>query len=135
YRALGLADSCGMGLALLEVEPVTGRPHQIRAQLSHAGLPILGDVKYGTGRRTAWPDAKTGLTGLALDEPAIAGPAPDWPSAVGPPVALPILEGPALWSHRLAFEHPISHAIMSFLSYPPARSYPWSLFAELPKGR
>ena len=32
---------------LLEVHPKTGRPHQIRAQLSRVGLPIKGDVKYG----------------------------------------------------------------------------------------
>ncbi len=31
----------------LLIELLTGRHHQIRAQLSHAGMPILGDVKYG----------------------------------------------------------------------------------------
>ena len=33
--------------ALLEIKPSTGRFHQIRAQLSHIGCPILGDEKYG----------------------------------------------------------------------------------------
>ena len=35
------------GRFLLEVRPVTGRPHQIRVQLSAMGCPIAGDVKYG----------------------------------------------------------------------------------------
>ncbi len=34
-------------LSLLEVQLFTGRTHQIRAQLDHVGLPILGDDKYG----------------------------------------------------------------------------------------
>jgi 23S rRNA pseudouridine1911/1915/1917 synthase len=33
--------------SMLEVRPTTGRPHQIRAQLSKIGSPIRGDVKYG----------------------------------------------------------------------------------------
>ena len=41
------------GLSLLDVELQTGRPHQIRVQLSHAGFPIKGDQRYN-------PDAKVG---------------------------------------------------------------------------
>lgn len=35
---------------LLEIELLTGRFHQIRAQLSFIGSPIVGDVKYGYKR-------------------------------------------------------------------------------------
>lgn len=35
---------------LLEVELMTGRHHQIRAQLSKIGCPIKGDLKYGAAR-------------------------------------------------------------------------------------
>ena len=35
-------------LTLLAVQIETGRFHQIRAQLSNAGFPILGDEKYGS---------------------------------------------------------------------------------------
>ncbi len=36
--------------ALLEVKLYTGRHHQIRCQLSHIGLVIKGDLKYGAKR-------------------------------------------------------------------------------------
>ena len=36
---------------LLEIKPRTGRFHQIRAQLAHIGLPIIGDEKYGSDQK------------------------------------------------------------------------------------
>ncbi len=35
------------GTSLVEVELITGRRHQIRAQLAAIGCPIEGDIKYG----------------------------------------------------------------------------------------
>ena len=39
------------GLSLIECELLTGRTHQIRAQMAHAGHPLLGDSQYGDPRR------------------------------------------------------------------------------------
>ncbi|HMI01289.1 MAG TPA: RluA family pseudouridine synthase [Pedobacter sp.] len=46
YRLLGELD----GYYLIEVDPLTGRSHQIRVQLSTLGCPIVGDNKYGYPR-------------------------------------------------------------------------------------
>jgi 23S rRNA pseudouridine1911/1915/1917 synthase len=44
YRTL----AHGNGVSLVEIGLITGRKHQIRAQLSQAGCPVVGDVKYGS---------------------------------------------------------------------------------------
>jgi 23S rRNA pseudouridine1911/1915/1917 synthase len=44
---------------LIEVELITGRHHQIRAQLAVIGCPIKGDLKYGFPRSN--PDASISL--------------------------------------------------------------------------
>ena len=43
YRPLGSSRD----FTLLEVELITGKPHQIRAHLKSIGHPVLGDTKYG----------------------------------------------------------------------------------------
>ena len=53
YRTLAVSGS----LALLECRLITGRTHQIRAQLAAAGHPLLGDGKYG-GKLTRGTDEK-----------------------------------------------------------------------------
>jgi 23S rRNA pseudouridine955/2504/2580 synthase len=40
-------DSAGSKVALLELEPLTGRTHQLRVHCAELGTPILGDGKYG----------------------------------------------------------------------------------------
>jgi 23S rRNA pseudouridine1911/1915/1917 synthase len=49
YRVIGNSN----GEFLLEVKPITGRPHQIRVQLASMGCPIKGDVKYGDEQANA----------------------------------------------------------------------------------
>jgi len=44
---------------LLEVNPLTGRPHQIRVQLSNISCPITGDLKYGSPKPNS--DGNIGL--------------------------------------------------------------------------
>ena len=39
--------STGNGYSVVSVELLTGRTHQARVHLAHAGIPILGDQKYG----------------------------------------------------------------------------------------
>lgn len=46
YRTLAQGDN----YSLVEVDLLTGRKHQIRAQLSAIGHPIKGDLKYGAKR-------------------------------------------------------------------------------------
>ncbi|MBQ4151343.1 MAG: RluA family pseudouridine synthase [Clostridia bacterium] len=58
YKVIAEKD----GNSLLEVELLTGRTHQIRAQFSYIGHPLLGDGKYGVNRE----DRKSGYKYQAL---------------------------------------------------------------------
>lgn len=44
YEKLGVSNS----LALVRVRLITGRTHQIRCQFAGRGMPLAGDVKYGS---------------------------------------------------------------------------------------
>ena len=61
YRMLCRSDR----YTLLEVELLTGRHHQIRAQLSKIGCPIKGDLKYGAKRSN--PDGGISLHSRAVE--------------------------------------------------------------------
>lgn len=43
YRVV---DNAGQALSWLEMEPYTGRTHQLRVHAAHIGHPIIGDPKY-----------------------------------------------------------------------------------------
>jgi len=44
YRVLEKSETC----TRVELQPVTGRTHQLRVHCAHLGCPILGDPQYGT---------------------------------------------------------------------------------------
>jgi len=60
YRTLALQPAkdvedaaSSVRTALVELQPKTGRTHQIRVHLAHIGAPVLGDARYGGLRRFA----------------------------------------------------------------------------------
>ena len=55
YQVLQSAN----GLSLVECTLLTGRTHQIRAQMAHIGHPLLGDGKYGRNDKNR-PYGETG---------------------------------------------------------------------------
>lgn len=61
YKLVGQAA----GKFLLQVNPITGRPHQIRVQLASIGCIILGDLKYGAA--ASLPDASIALHARQLE--------------------------------------------------------------------
>lgn len=82
----------GQPCALVEVAIETGRPHQIRIHLGHAGHPLVGDPLYGPG-------------GVPLPGTR----------------ALPGDPGYLLHARRLALEHPATGAAL-VLECPPPRA-------------
>ena len=49
------------GHTLVELEPLTGRTHQLRLHCAHVGCPILGDPQYGTAESQGY-SARFGYT-------------------------------------------------------------------------
>ena len=54
----------------LDVEPVTGRHHQIRAQLQRLGLHVKGDLKYGARRSEKAGGIRLHARSLAFPDPS-----------------------------------------------------------------
>jgi 23S rRNA pseudouridine1911/1915/1917 synthase len=75
YKIAGAGDR----YLFLEIELITGRSHQIRAQLAALGLHIKGDLKYGAKR-----SEKTG--GIRLHAYSLRFPAPPGSPERGEPI-------------------------------------------------
>ena len=70
YRTLAEAS----GAALIELEPQTGRMHQLRVHLASIGRPIAGDARYGGALMVAGqPVSRLMLHAVALTFPHPAG--------------------------------------------------------------
>jgi 23S rRNA pseudouridine1911/1915/1917 synthase len=83
------------GAALIECRPVTGRTHQIRVHLAHAGHALVGDAVYA-GRQ--W---------RAIADPALAARCRDFPRQ-------------ALHAWRLTIQHPATGELVTFEAPLPA---------------
>ncbi len=116
-RVLARARWHGRPVTLLAVEIETGRKHQIRVHLSHAGLPLLGDELYGCapgragGMRSGYAGARDVQVGCAR---------PLNGNRINRQQANP---SPTLMLHatELSFTDPVSGARVRIVSPAPAR--------------
>ncbi len=95
YRLIGRGER----YRFLLVQPLTGRHHQIRAQLAAIGCPIKGDVRYGA--RRANRDRSIHLHAWKL---TFTPPGPEQRLCL----EAPLPEGDVLWSALLEQLHAIS---------------------------
>ena len=93
-----------VGYALLRIRPKTGRTHQIRLHLNHAGYPVLCDRLYA-GRN---PKKIYELELIPREQMGQDRPAP------GQVESKPLLARQALHAQRLALVHPTSGQRMEF---------------------
>lgn len=78
-----LQQDAARGKALLELQPLTGRTHQLRVHLAHIGHPILGDALYADAATQALaPRLMLHAQQLALAHPASGAPM-QWLSPTG----------------------------------------------------
>lgn len=77
----------GSDAALLEVQPVTGRTHQIRVHLKHLGHPILGDPTYGPSRKASVPRSLLTRPALHASRLTFRHPATGEPLTLNSPLA------------------------------------------------
>lgn len=65
--------------SLVQIRLITGRTHQIRVQLAGLGHPVLGDAKYGRGRRDGCSGMRLHALRVTLPDGRPASCLPDWP--------------------------------------------------------
>ena len=91
-------DASWPKFALLDINLLTGRTHQIRVHMAYLHHPVVGDTVYGGGMSRAVQTAPTNTARAAIEA----------------------LSGQALHATRLAFTHPITQAPLEFTSPVPA---------------
>lgn len=72
---------------LVRAWPETGRFHQVRRHLKHAGHPLVGDTTYGRSEHNQYVRGLTGLDRLALHAESIAIALPDRTLSARAPLA------------------------------------------------
>lgn len=83
--------------ALVEVQPLTGRQHQVRLHLHAAGCPVVADPDYGDGEPLWLSQIKPGFKGRPGEES-------------------PLLARPALHAERLQFTDPRTGQLVSIIA-------------------
>jgi len=66
FRRIAVAEIEPRSLSLVEAVPGTGRLHQVRRHMKHAGHPVIGDANYGVGALNREIARRYGLGRLAL---------------------------------------------------------------------
>lgn len=72
----------GENYTLLEVELITGKPHQIRAHLAGIGHPLIGDFKYGNQEVNRELQTKYGLNHQLLRADRVEFPQTEEPAGI-----------------------------------------------------
>lgn len=70
YKVITSKAMLETGCSLLEIQLETGRHHQIRVQLAHAGHPLVGDKKYNPRCQEGYLSIGLCSTRLAFFHPA-----------------------------------------------------------------
>lgn len=72
FKRLGVAQVGEEWISWVEVEPETGRYHQIRRHMKGLSHVLLGDKEYGGEKRVEWAKKSLGLKRIALSSVEIA---------------------------------------------------------------